>query len=156
MLPRLLERTGQGENGAITAIYSVLVEGGDMDEPVADEVRGILDGHVVLDRAIAQRGRYPAIDLTSSVSRVAESVTTLEHARAARRLRALLSAYEEKRDLVTLGAYQAGSDRLLDEAIAALPDLERFLAQDAGERATFESTGALMLELARRHAGRAP
>jgi len=152
MLPRLLERTGQGEAGAITALYTVLVEGGDLDEPIADEVRGILDGHIVLERGIAQRGRYPAIDVVGSVSRVAEQVVPAEHTRAARGLRALLAAYEEKRDLISLGAYEAGSDRRLDQAIAAMPDLEHFLAQEPSEWTTFETTVARLHELARRYA----
>jgi type III secretion protein N (ATPase) len=145
MLPRLLERSGQGPRGSITAIYTVLVEGGDMDEPIADEVRGVLDGHIVLDRAIAARGRYPAVDVTVSLSRVMDGIVAREHREAARRLRALVAAYEAKRDLVTLGAYAKGSDRELDEALARLPRIEAFLRQDAGERSAFEATvGALL------------
>ena len=130
-LPRLLERSGQSEKGAITAIYTVLVEGSDMDEPIADEVRGILDGHIVLDRRLASRGHYPAIDVLSSLSRVMPQVTAKPHQAAAQRARALLAAYEEKRDLIALGAYSKGSDARLDQAIAAAPELERFLCQDA-------------------------
>jgi len=130
-LPRLLERSGQGEKGSITAIYTVLVEGSDMDEPIADEVRGILDGHIVLDRRLAARGHYPAIDVLSSLSRVMPNVTAKPQQAAAQRARALLAAYEEKRDLIALGAYSKGSDARLDQAIAAAPDLERFLCQDA-------------------------
>lgn len=131
LLPRLLERSGQGETGAITAIYTVLVEGSDMDEPVADEVRGILDGHIVLDRRLAARGHYPAIDVLQSLSRVMPNVTAKPHQAAAQRARALLASYEEKRDLIALGAYSKGSDPRLDQAIAAAPDLERFLCQEA-------------------------
>lgn len=130
-LPRLLERSGQGEKGSITAIYTVLVEGSDMDEPIADEVRGILDGHIVLDRRLAARGHYPAIDVLSSLSRVMPSVTAKPQQAAAQRARALLAAYEEKRDLIALGAYSKGTDPRLDQAIAAAPDLERFLRQDS-------------------------
>ena len=130
-LPRLLERSGQGEKGSITAIYTVLVEGSDMDEPIADEVRGILDGHIVLDRRLAARGHYPAIDVLSSLSRVMPNVTAKPQRTAAQRARALLAAYEEKRDLIALGAYNEGSDPRLDQAITAAPDLERFLQQDA-------------------------
>jgi type III secretion protein N (ATPase) len=136
MLPRLLERAGQGERGSITAIYTVLVEGGDMDEPIADEVRGILDGHIVLDRSIAARGRYPAVDVTISLSRVMDGIVSKEHREAARRLRALVATYEAKRDLVTLGAYAKGSDKELDEAIAHMPRIEALLRQDAGEKST--------------------
>jgi ATP synthase in type III secretion protein N len=140
MLPRLLERSGQGARGSITAIYTVLVEGGDMDEPIADEVRGILDGHVVLDRRIAARGRYPAIDVGGSISRVMDGIVTPAHRAAARKLRALMGVYEEKRDLVSLGAYAKGSDKDLDEAIAKMPRIEALLKQDAMEREPFDET----------------
>ena len=140
VLPRLLERAGQGPRGSITAIYTVLVEGGDMDEPIADEVRGILDGHIVLDRAIAARGRYPAVDVTVSLSRVMDSIVDRSHRDAARRLRSLVAVYEAKRDLVTLGAYAKGSDRELDEAIARMPRIEGFLRQDAGEGSSLAET----------------
>ena len=152
LLPRLLERSGQGERGAITAVYTVLVEGGDLDEPVADEVRGILDGHIVLERAMAARGHYPAIDPVASISRVMGQVTTPEHLSAARHVRGLLAAYEEKRDLVTLGAYVAGSDPRVDLAIRALPELERWLKQDARETVPFGETLAGLTALARRYA----
>jgi type III secretion protein N (ATPase) len=144
MLPRLLERSGQGEKGSITAIYTVLVEGGDMDEPIADEVRGVLDGHVVLDRTIAARGRYPAVDVTVSLSRVMDAVVKPEHKTAARKLRSLLGLYEAKRDLVTLGAYAKGSDKELDEAIAKMPRIEQFLRQDPKDRVPFEETVKLL------------
>jgi type III secretion protein N (ATPase) len=144
MLPRLLERSGQGERGSITAIYTVLVEGGDMDEPIADEVRGVLDGHVVLDRAIAARGRYPAVDVLVSLSRVMDGIVSAPHKAAARKLRTLLGAYEQKRDLVTLGAYAKGSDKELDEAIAKLPRLEQFLRQDPRDEVPFEETVQLL------------
>lgn len=152
LLPRLLERSGQAQSGSITALYTVLVEGSDLDEPIADEVRGILDGHIVLDRAVAGRGHYPAISVVQSVSRVMDAVVAPEHRDAARRLRALLGRYEEKRDLVTLGAYAAGSDPKLDAAIAALPELERFLAQNAYEVEAFDVTVSRAGELARRFA----
>ncbi|HTQ05944.1 MAG TPA: FliI/YscN family ATPase [Polyangiaceae bacterium] len=151
LLPRLLERSGQGERGAITAVYTVLVEGGDLDEPVADEVRGILDGHVVLERAIAARAHYPAVDPLASISRVMDRVVTPEHARAAKSVRALLAAYEEKRDLVTLGAYVAGTDPRVDAAIRARADLERWLKQDANEATPFARTLEELSALARRH-----
>ena len=144
MLPRLLERSGQSDRGSITALYTVLVEGGDMDEPIADEVRGILDGHVVLDRAIAARGRYPAVDVSVSLSRVMGQVVSAEHRAAAARFRALVAAYEAKRDLVTLGAYAKGSDRELDDAIARLPKIDAFLRQDVLERTDFAATVAAL------------
>jgi type III secretion protein N (ATPase) len=145
MLPRLLERSGQGARGSITGVYTVLVEGGDMDEPIADEVRGVLDGHVVLDRALAARGRYPAIDVTVSLSRVMDSIVPADHRDAARRLRAHVATYEAKRDLVTLGAYAKGTDKELDEALARLPAIERFLRQDPRERVAFDATVAALV-----------
>jgi type III secretion protein N (ATPase) len=147
MLPRLLERSGQGSRGSITAIYTVLVEGGDMDEPIADEVRGILDGHVVLDRTIAARGRYPAVDPTVSLSRVMDAVVGQPHRDAARKLRALVAHYEAKRDLVMLGAYAKGTDRQLDEAIARMPKIEQFLAQSPNDRVALEDTVAMLTQV---------
>ncbi|MBX3232725.1 MAG: FliI/YscN family ATPase [Labilithrix sp.] len=144
MMPRLLERSGQGPRGAITALYTVLVEGGDMDEPIADEVRGILDGHVVMDRAIAARGRYPAVDPTVSLSRVMDAIVTPEHREAARKLRSLVAHYEAKRDLVMLGAYAKGSDKELDDAIARMPKIEQLLRQAPSDRVAFEDTVALL------------
>ena len=144
MLPRLLERSGQGPRGSITAIYTVLVEGGDMDEPIADEVRGILDGHVVLDRMIAARGRYPAVDPTVSLSRVMDAVVAEPHRDAARKLRALVAHYEAKRDLVMLGAYAKGSDKELDEAIARMPKIEQFLRQSPADRVAYDETVAML------------
>jgi ATP synthase in type III secretion protein N len=148
VLPRLLERAGQGSRdgrGSITAIYTVLVEGGDMDEPIADEVRGILDGHIVLDRGIAARGRYPAVDVTVSLSRVMDGIVTREHREAARRLRALVAVHEARRDLVALGAYAKGSDRELDAAIARMPRIEAFLRQDVADTSAFPATLAGLL-----------
>ena len=138
MLPRLLERSGQGEKGSMTAIYTVLVEGSDMEEPIADEVRGVLDGHIVLDRAIAARGHYPAVDPLASLSRVMSAIVSDEHLRAAEGLRRLLAAYEAKRDFIALGAYAKGSDRDVDAAIARMPKIETFLQQRAAERSSFE------------------
>ena len=130
-LPRLLERGGTSARGSITAIYTVLVEGGDLDEPVADETRGILDGHVVLDRELAARGRWPAIDPLRSLSRVMDRVVDASHVAAARALLAHLATYEAKRDLVLLGAYERGQDRRLDAALARIDAIEAFLGQDA-------------------------
>jgi FliI/YscN family ATPase len=147
LMPRLLERSGQGPRGSITAIYTVLVEGGDMDEPIADEVRGILDGHVVMDRSIASRGRYPAIDVTVSLSRVMDGIVSKEHRAAARKLRALLGVYEAKRDLITLGAYVKGSDPEVDEAVAKMPRIEQFLRQDPKEPVEIADTIATLLKI---------
>lgn len=149
MLPRLLERSGQSSAGSITAIYTVLVEGGDMDEPIADEVRGILDGHIVLDRAIAARGLYPAIDVGASLSRVMVQVTSPEHMAWAREVRALLAAYEEKRDLIALGAYAKGSDAKVDRALQVWPAALRFLQQDLAETSALEETLRALRALSR-------
>jgi type III secretion protein N (ATPase) len=144
LLPRLLERSGQAVRGSITAVYTVLVEGGDLDEPVADEVRGILDGHVVLDRAIAARGRYPAVDVCASLSRVMDRIVAPEHRDAARRLRSLVATYEAKRDLLVLGAYDKGSDRDLDEACDRMPRIDAFLRQGAHEPSGLEHSVAAL------------
>jgi flagellum-specific ATP synthase len=146
-LPRLLERAGPGagENGTagqITALFTVLVEGDDHNEPVADAVRGILDGHVVLDRRIAERGRYPAIDVLRSLSRAAAGCTSAEEAELARRGRAVLSLHAELADLVRLGAYRPGNDRVADEAIALAPKIEAVLNQDRSERSTIDESFA--------------
>lgn len=146
-LPRLLERTGNGPAGSITALYTVLVAGGDMEEPIADEVRGILDGHIVLSRELAERAHWPAIDVLPSLSRVMTAVTDEEHRRAASRMRALLATYERHRDLISLGAYQRGSDRRVDEALAKIDILEAFLRQGTGEAAAFAETRQRLLTL---------
>lgn len=145
LLPRLLERTGAGARGSITALYTVLVAGGDMEEPIADEVRGILDGHVVLARELAARGHFPAIDVLQSLSRLMEVVADAGQRAAAARARALLAAYERQRDLIALGAYQRGSDPRTDEAIARIDALERFLCQATSEAAPFDDTRRRLL-----------
>jgi type III secretion protein N (ATPase) len=147
-LPRLLERTGNRARGGITAVYTVLVAGGDLEEPIADEVRGILDGHVVLDRRLAERGRFPAIDVLGSVSRVMARVTSAPHRAAAARVRSLLAALEANRELVQLGAYEAGRDPELDRALALQGDLESFLRQGGEDDAPFEATLARLAALA--------
>ncbi len=136
-LPRLLERAGPREEGcagAITGLFTVLVEGDDHDEPVADAVRGILDGHVVLDRAIGERGRYPAIDILRSLSRTVHGCLRPEEAALMRRARAILALQAEMADLVRLGAYRAGADPAVDEAVRLAPRIEAMLAQGKGER----------------------
>lgn len=136
-LPRLLERAGRNERGSITAIYTVLVEGDDMDEPIADEVRGIVDGHFVMSRALAERGHYPALDVTQSISRLMNRLTSKEQQAAARELRKLLAHYEEKRDFVTLGAYEPGSDKELDRALTLLEPIMALL-QQGSEPSSFD------------------
>jgi type III secretion protein N (ATPase) len=141
-LPRLLERAGNRARGGITGLYTVLVAGGDLDEPIADEVRGILDGHVVLDRRVAERGRFPAVDPLASLSRLASALTSPAHRADAARLRALLAAHERHRDLVAVGAYRRGSDPDTDTALDRLPAIEDFLAQAPDQAEPFESTVA--------------
>jgi type III secretion protein N (ATPase) len=147
MLPRLLERTGTDATGSITALYTVLVAGGDMDEPIADEVRGILDGHVVLSRELASRGHWPAIDVLASLSRLMSAVAEAPHRAAAARLRAWLAAYERHRDLIVLGAYERGSDPTTDAALARLPAIDAFLRQTTDEAAPFADSRRRLLDL---------
>jgi type III secretion protein N (ATPase) len=148
MLPRLVERAGASARGVITAIYTVLVAGNDLDEPIADEVRGLLDGHIILDRRLAQRGHFPPVDVVASVSRVMPRIVDARHAEAAARVRARLAVYEEHRDMVVLGAYQAGRDRTIDDAVAAYPGIERVLRQRRDEPAGWEASIQSLLTLA--------
>jgi len=147
LLPRLLERTGNDDRGSITALYNVLVTGGDMDEPIADEVRGILDGHIVLSRELAARNHFPAIDVPASLSRVMNAVVEPTHRQAAGRVRELLAIYGRQRDLILLGAYRRGSDPRTDEAIARIDAIESFLRQPTTERAAFSETCARLAKL---------
>ncbi len=133
-LPRLLERTGNRARGGITAVYTVLVAGGDMDEPVADEARGILDGHVVLDRRLAERGRFPAVDVLQSVSRVMPSVVGPGHLVLASRARQVLAVAERQREVVALGAYRRGADPAVDDALDRAEAMEALLRQGPAER----------------------
>ena len=140
LMPKLLERTGPGPTGTITAFYTVLVEGDDMNEPIADTVRGILDGHIVLNRALAERNHYPAIDVLASISRLMVEVTSQEHQELAAKLRAALAAYAEAEDLINIGAYAHGSNPEIDEAIRLYPGITAFLRQGIDERSGFSDT----------------
>lgn len=140
MLPKLLERSGTNEHGSITAFYTVLVDGDDMNEPIADAVRGILDGHLVLDRQLANKGQFPAIHVLKSVSRVMSDIVSTQHKTAAATLRELLSIYTDAEDLISIGAYKRGSNMKLDEAVAAHPDIVAFIKQATNEQVTFEET----------------
>ena len=133
MLPKILERTGNSDKGYCTAIYTVLVAGGDMEEPIADEVRGILDGHFILNRGLAERNHWPAIDVLASLSRVMSNVATKRHKAAAGKLRETLATYEKQRDLILLGAYQYGSDPKVDFAIDKIEAIEAYLRQPTDE-----------------------
>ncbi|KAA0240561.1 FliI/YscN family ATPase [bacterium] len=132
-LPHLMERAGPAARGSITALYTVLVDGDDMEEPIADLARATLDGHIVLKRSLASAGHYPPIDVLSSVSRRMPRVTARPHMEAARALRGLLAAYEDARDLISIGAYVSGTDPLVDRALDLLPEINAFLCQQPGE-----------------------
>lgn len=137
-LPKLLERAGSFENeGSITGLYTVLVEGDDMDDPIADSVRSIVDGHIVLSRKIAQKGHFPAIDILQSASRVMRSVTTNDHVRAAQKLRENLAIYKDAEDLINIGAYKAGANPKIDKAIKLQDGLNEFLKQRVEETGEF-------------------
>ena len=139
-LPKLMERTGKSDKGSITALYTVLVEGDDMSEPVADETRSILDGHIILSRTLAAANRYPAIDVLASASRVMNAVVSKGHQAAARRLRELMAKYDEVELLVRIGEYKPGSDKLADEAVAKQQELISFLKQSTEERSDYTAT----------------
>ncbi len=145
-LPILVERAGNGEvgGGSITAFYTVLTEGDDQQDPIADAARAILDGHIVLNRRLAEAGHYPAIDIEQSISRAMHSITTPAHQQSARKLKQLFSRYERSRDLISVGAYAPGSDPLLDLAIAKQEQIEQFLRQEITEKVgMLESLGQL-------------
>jgi type III secretion protein N (ATPase) len=147
MLPRILERTGNSDRGGCTAIYTVLVAGGDMEEPIADEVRGILDGHFILNREIAERNQWPAMDVLASLSRVMSGIAEPEHKMAAAKLRETLATYEKQRDLILLGAYQYGTDPRTDYAIDKYEAIIDFLKQATEENAPFEETVGRLVAL---------
>ena len=140
LLPRLLERAGTSDRGSITGIYTVLVDGDDMNEPIADAVRSILDGHIVLSRAIAAQNHFPAIDVLASVSRVMNEVVTPEHLQAAQNMRALMAVYKDAEDLIHIGAYVKGSSKRIDAAIAKIDAINEFLCQGIFEVDGYEET----------------
>lgn len=133
-LPRLLERSGNSDKGSITAFYTVLVEGDDMTEPVADEVRSILDGHIILSRALANQAHYPAIDVSQSVSRVMDNIVSEDQKFAARKLKEVVASYEKERDLILIGAYESGSNPQVDYAIEKIDEVNAFLKQGTRDK----------------------
>jgi flagellum-specific ATP synthase len=141
-LPQLVERAGNGadEGGSITAFYTVLAEGDDQQDPIADSARAILDGHIVLSRTLADAGHYPAIDIEQSISRAMVNLIDPAHLEQIRHFKQLYSRYQRSRDLISVGAYAAGSDPLLDQAIKLYPSFEHFLQQNLGEQADFDSS----------------
>src|SRR5690606_13870098 len=142
--PALVERAGNGAPvggrpaGSITAFYTVLTDGVDQQDPIADSARAILDGHIVLSRSLAESGHYPAIDVEASISRVMSSIVPIEHINLVHRFKQMVSRYERNRDLIAVGAYTAGNDPQIDEAIARYPQLEAFLQQGMNERVNYE------------------
>lgn len=150
LMPKLLERAGTSENGTITGLYTVLVEGDDMNEPVTDTVRGIVDGHIVLSRDIAAMNMYPAIDILKSISRVMIDIVSPEHLEHANRFRSILATYEEAKDLIDIGAYKMGSNPRIDEAIRVIDQCMDFLRQDIYDEAFFSATLAAMAKCTER------
>jgi FliI/YscN family ATPase len=150
LMPRLVERLGTAETGSITGILTVLVEGDDLSDPVADSARSLLDGHIVLSRKLAERGHYPAVDILQSVSRLMTAVVTPEHRQAAMRLKEIYATYVDAEDLINIGAFAAGSNKRIDGSIALIESIRRFLIQSAGQRTTFEDTVKQLLDLGRR------
>ncbi|MDR1135010.1 MAG: flagellar protein export ATPase FliI [Clostridiales Family XIII bacterium] len=144
MMPKLLERTGNFENGSITGIYTVLVEGDDVNEPISDTVRGIIDGHIILSRSIAARNHYPAIDVLGSVSRLMNDIVSDEQMAAAAAMRNLMAVYESNYDLVSIGAYKSGTNPALDEAIKKNQSIDAFLKQKVGEKLDYSDSIEMM------------
>lgn len=147
LLPKLLERAGTAEKGSITGLYTVLVEGDDMDEPVADAVRGILDGHIVLSRRLATQNHFPAIDVLESVSRLMIEITGEEHQRSASDIKDLMATYSEAQDLINIGAYKQGTNARIDKAIQKIDDIRSFLRQGVFDKAYFEDIIADLINI---------
>ncbi len=140
LMPRLLERAGNSDKGSITGLYTVLVEGGDLDEPVSDTARSILDGHIVLSRSLATRGHFPAIDVLESVSRLRNEVTQSDHRELINKILETMAIYRESEDLINIGAYKKGTNPKLDAAIQKIEAINQFLKQNVNEKSTFEET----------------
>jgi flagellum-specific ATP synthase len=147
LLARLIERAGHFGTGSITAFYTVLMEGDDQQDPLVDSVRALLDGHIVLDRKLAVQGHYPPISILDSLSRLMPAVISPEHLAKARRIRQLIASYSAAEDLIRIGAYQKGSDRVLDQALMVLPAANAFLQQDRKEHAPLEENIKSLLAL---------
>jgi flagellum-specific ATP synthase len=148
LLPKLLERSGTSTRGSITGLYTVLVDGDDMNEPIADAVRSILDGHVVLSRHLAHAGHYPAVDVLASVSRLVGEVVTPDVRSAGEDVRRLMAAYRDKADLIAIGAYQQGTDAVTDAAIAAREPIDSFLRQKPDEVTSADEADSMLTQLA--------
>lgn len=140
LLPKLLERSGNSSKGSITAFYTVLVDGDDLNEPIADAVRGILDGHIVLDRKLAQKGQFPAINPLNSISRVMNEIVDHEHLKAAENLKRILAVYHSSEDLINIGAYKKGANKDIDHAVKMYPIIQQFLQQENSESPKLEES----------------
>ena len=137
-MPRLLERAGNSDKGSITGLYTVLVDGDDFNEPITDTARSILDGHIKLDRRLAQRNHYPAIDVLQSISRVMSAIADREHKQAAGKMKNVLATYREAEDLINIGAYKSGSNKNIDFAIEKIDQVNEFLMQETHTKYDFE------------------
>ncbi|MDE6980526.1 MAG: flagellum-specific ATP synthase FliI, partial [Lachnospiraceae bacterium] len=146
-MPKLLERAGNSDKGSITGLYTVLVDGDDMNEPIADTARSILDGHIVLSRRLGHKNHYPAIDVLQSISRVMSSIAAKEHKAAAGRLRNVLATYSEAEDLINIGAYKKGSNPEIDFAVSKIGAVNKYLQQDTMEKFGFEEEEQMLREL---------
>jgi flagellum-specific ATP synthase len=146
-LPKLLERSGNSQNGSITALYTVLVDGDDLDEPISDAVRGILDGHIVLSRRLAEKNHYPAVDVLSSISRLMHDIVDEKHRKASADIKDLIALYRESEDLINIGAYKQGGNPRLDYAVTNMHEIETFLKQDIYEKYDSKKTRDMLLNL---------
>jgi flagellum-specific ATP synthase len=149
-LPSVLERAGNSEKGSITGIYTVLVEGDDFNEPISDTVRGVVDGHIILSRRLAESNHYPAIDVLASISRLMSEIVEKEHISASRELKDLMSVYNDAKDLIDIGAYKGGSDPKIDKAIELIDDIEDFLKQEVEEKIDFNKMVERMKSISQR------
>ena len=149
LLPKFLERAGANKFGTITGLYTVLVEGDDMNEPVADAARSILDGHIVLSRSLAHKNHYPAIDVLASISRVMSNIVSDEHKISAGKIRNLMASYAKNEDLINIGAYLKGSDPMTDKAIALKEKINSYLIQSTNDKTDFEITENELINLAK-------
>lgn len=148
LMPKFLERAGSNENGTITGLYTVLVEGDDFNEPISDTARSILDGHIMLSRDLAHKNHYPAIDVLQSISRVMTEVVDDEHKKAASKIRNLMAIYKKNEDLINIGAYVRGSDASIDKSIAFIDEINNFLKQSTSDKIDLETSRQLMIEIA--------
>ena len=146
-MPKLLERAGKSRKGSITGLYTVLVDGDDMNEPITDTARGILDGHIVLNRKLAQKNHYPAIDVLASISRCMSAIADPEHKKAAGKLKNVLATYNDAEDLINIGAYRAGANKNIDYAVSKIERVNAFLCQETDEKFSFEQIRGMLLDI---------